>query len=161
MFFCSSSFQSGMSHNGKSFANTRALEVPEISKFHKTPSPGDVIARSSEKRPSSCQSCSPRSHIWKNRLRSRLCRMSHMIGWQCSLCKLLPSSVPCGTHSSDFLFVCLFALVLAPAMQSPAGVPAHIFTCIEEMTLKNGGIAFQKALRDFSAGKGARLERGR
>lgn len=120
--FCSSSFQAGMFHNGKSFANTRevkkphkALEVPEISKIHKAPSPGVVTARSSEKRPSSCQSCSPRSHIWKNRLRSRLCRMSHMIWWQCSLCKCLPSSVPCWTHSSGF-FVCLFALVLSPVM---------------------------------------------
>lgn len=121
--FCSSSFQAGMFHNGKSFANTwEVKKITRLWKFLKLARFTRLLPRSSEKRPSSCQSCSPRSHIWKNRLRSCLCRMSHMIWWQCSLCKLLPSSVPCWTHSSGF-FVFLFALVLAPVMwvPSPAG----------------------------------------
>lgn len=114
---CSDSFQNVMAHNGKSFANTqevkkphKALGVPETSRIHKAPFPGDVTAMSYEKRLSSCQSCLPRPHIRKNRLRSHLRRISHMVRWQCSLCK------QARYLAGHTLRVFLFALVLAPPM---------------------------------------------
>lgn len=64
---CSYSFQTEMSHNGRRLANTwevkkphKSLEVPEASKIHKTPPPGDVMGTTSEKRLSNCQSGLPR-----------------------------------------------------------------------------------------------------